>query len=87
MPTEHKERNKDIVQLFKVGFPRPIICRTFNMDKRNLKRLAMRDWDKYPQPTLDELKVIEEKYHLKVGELKVVNKPEIIKRTYAEKVQ
>ena len=41
--------------------------------------MAIRDWEKYSQPTLDELKIIEEKYHIKIGEIKILEKPIINK--------
>lgn len=75
MPTENKDRNKDIIQLAKVGQSRVTLSKIFNVEKRNLKRLLVRDWDKYSPATLDELKAMEIKYSIKIGEIKNVEKP------------
>lgn len=69
--TEKKERNKDIVQLFKVGWTKYAIAKLFNMDKANTRKVIVRDLEKYPPPTVDELRKIEIKYSTKVGEIKI----------------
>lgn len=77
MSYEKYERNKDIVQLYKIGFHRPLIIKTFGIEKRNLKRLLIRDWDKYPLPDPREMWEMEVKYQIKIGPIKQVDKPTI----------
>lgn len=75
MPKEFKDRNKDIVQLFRIGWGKYALAILFNIEKSNIRRLIVRDFNKYPHPSLDELKIIEEKYSIKIEELKVVDSP------------
>jgi len=72
---EKRERNRDIVQLFKVGWTKYAIGKLVCMDKSNVRRVVIRDFDKYPSPTVDDLRMIEGKYKIKVGEIKNIVSP------------
>ncbi len=81
MPAPKKERNKEIVQLAKVGFPRLELSKIYKIEKRNLKRLIIRDWDKYEAPTLLELKTLEKIHGIVVGTIIAAEKPVINHKT------
>jgi len=70
MPLEEKkERNKDVIQLFKVGWKKRTIAKAMKVDRANLNKVVKRDFNKYSSPTVDELRSIEKKYGIKIGEI------------------
>lgn len=74
MPQPEKTgRNRDIIQLKKIGWSQYALAKHFNIEKRNLKRLLKRDWDKYPYPNIEDLKSIEERNNISISpEVKAV---------------
>lgn len=78
---ELKDRNKDIVQLYKIGWRKIDIANLFHLEKSNNSKLIRRDFDKYPYPTLEELNSIEQRYQIKVGDIKRIESPNNIKQT------
>ena len=67
MPARKNNRNKAIVQLYKLGNTKHSILLLFpEMGKRNLYAVIKRDYNRYPLPSAEEIKRLAEEYSLTV---------------------
>jgi hypothetical protein len=68
------QRNKLVVQLYKIGWSKYSIAQLFEekgiikkWDKFNIYNILSRDFGKYAIPTEQEISIIEQKYKIKLG--------------------